>query len=344
MDQITESALAPLHSLLAKTDQDHELRRFIEGKDEVLTRYRPIFQPGRIHELDEETFRSFLQFENNRHWTGLHRRAGLITQDMKALREALGILLDDEQPLADRFDKALERAFGLGKAIASAILLVAYPERYGVWNNTSEGAMKQLGLWPDIPRGATIGERYELINRRLRELAQYLGIDLWTLDALWWRVDANTETAPEDKPNEILSPATSTFLLERHLQEFLVQNWNRTPLGHEWEIHEEQGEAVGIEFPTDIGRIDLLARRREGQGWLVVELKRNQTSDQTLGQLLRYMGWVRKNLADDEEPVQGVIIAAGTDPRLRYALTAVDQTRIRVLCYRVEFFLEDCPD
>ncbi|RME94858.1 MAG: hypothetical protein D6773_19070, partial [Alphaproteobacteria bacterium] len=31
-----------------------------------------------------------------------------------------------------------------GKNIATAVLLVRYPDRYGVWNNTSEAALKKL--------------------------------------------------------------------------------------------------------------------------------------------------------------------------------------------------------
>jgi len=37
--------------------------------------------------------------------------------------------------------------------------------------------------------------------------------------------------------------------------------------------------------------------------WLVVEHKRNQTSDQTVGQLLRYIGWVKRHLAEDGDVV-----------------------------------------
>src|SRR5262249_35976603 len=35
--------------------------------------------------------------------------------------------------------------------------------------------------------------------------------------------------------------------------------------------------------------------------WLVIELKREQSTGQTVGQLLRYVGWVRRHLAGKEE-------------------------------------------
>ena len=51
---------------------------------------------------------------------------------------------------------------------------------------------------------------------------------------------------------------------------------------------------------------------------VVIELKRNQTSDDTVGQLMRYMGWVKRHLKD--EKVKGIIIAGKYDKKLNYAL------------------------
>ncbi len=53
---------------------------------------------------------------------------------------------------------------GFGKGIATGILTVAYPEQFGVWNNTSEAALRQVGLWPNLLKGEGIGGRYEKIN------------------------------------------------------------------------------------------------------------------------------------------------------------------------------------
>jgi len=53
--------------------------------------------------------------------------------------------------------------------------------------------------------------------------------------------------------------------------------------------------------------------------WLVVELKRNDTSDSVVGQVLRYMGWIRQHLADPGDEVHGLIIAREGDEALHYA-------------------------
>jgi hypothetical protein len=62
-------------------------------------------------------------------------------------------LLSEDQPLAQRLDSASQDVYGMGKNIASAVLLVAHPDKYGVWNNRSEAQMKQLGIWPSFGTG-----------------------------------------------------------------------------------------------------------------------------------------------------------------------------------------------
>ena len=47
----------------------------------------------------------------------------------------------------------------------------------------------------------------------------------------------------------------------------------------------------GVEFPTAVGPIDILARDDTG-AFVVFELKRARSPDHAIGQLARYMGWV----------------------------------------------------
>ncbi len=104
-------------------------------------------------------------------------------------------------------------------------------------------------------------------------------------------------------------------------------------------MYQEDGDPeAGYEYPTGIGRIDLLAKHRNEPRWLVVELKRNQSSDKTVGQVLRYMGWVKKHLAADEETVEGLVISHSGDEQLDYALAPVPAVKAKR--YRVQFYLE----
>jgi len=115
----------------------------------------------------------------------------------------------------------------------------------------------------------------------------------------------------------------ATFALERHLEDFLVQNWSGTQLSRDFEIYEEEGALVGQQFPTDTGPMDILAVSKDRKTLLVVELKKGRASDVVVGQILRYMGYVQEELAETGQSVRGVVIALEDDQRLRRALAMV---------------------
>lgn len=318
----------------------------LDAGPEVMARFQPLFAREQLAKITEQEFRTFLMFRNNRHWIGLQRLGPAICRDMRKLRNALSILLDEDYPIKQRLDRlevgSKDAVPKLGRAVLTAILLVARPDRYGVWNSRSESAMQKLGLWPDLKRMKSFGARYERVNRTLGELSAELQCDLWTLDGLWWAafatspdaaaVDAEVGDHSADDPI-----GEQSFGLERHLHAFLQDNWDRTSLAADWAIHTEDGDEVGVEYQTSVGRIDVLARHRRENRWLVIELKRSQASDQTVGQVMRYMGWVKSNLAKRGGGVEGLIIARSGDEQIRYALEAVEH--IRLLRYHVDFSL-----
>jgi hypothetical protein len=160
--------------------------KMVALRNQVIAKYQPIFSPKHIPGLLEDEFTSFLYFENNHHWTGLYRKGRDAASDMDRLRKCLAVLLDENKPLRERFPQALDMVSGLGKGIATAILTVAYPEKYGVWNDTSEKGLHRVGLWPKFKRGEDRGGKYEILNDLLLRLSSDLKIDLWTLDWLWW--------------------------------------------------------------------------------------------------------------------------------------------------------------
>ena len=309
----------------------------------MLKRYQPLFARSAIDGLTADAFKEFLLFKNNHHWSGLHRMGTTITADMDAFRAALRELLDDDDdqvPIADRLNRLFPggtpHVKGFGKAVVTAILLVAHPKRYGVWNGTSEGAMRTLQLWPAFERATPLGTRYHKVNERLKQIAQDLHTDLWTLDVLWWRITKPDESAAIDGEQEAEEIA---FGLERHLHDFLADNWENTELGKEWDLDQDGGDikGYGYERSTPIGRIDLLARHKQEARWLVIELKRGRTSDKALGQVQRYMGWVKEELAAPGDQIDGLIIGHEDDTQLRYALKVATNVAFRQ--YKVDFQL-----
>ncbi|KKP77550.1 MAG: GTPase subunit of restriction endonuclease-like protein [candidate division WS6 bacterium GW2011_GWF1_35_23] len=125
------------------------------------------------------------------------------------------------------------------------------------------------------------------------------------------------------------------FYMEKQLEDFLIQNWDKTDLGKELDLIVEEGVLVSQQYRTDIGPIDILTRDRKNGNYVVVELKKNQTSDDTVGQLARYMGWVKEKLVDND--VRGIIIAGGFDKRLNYAVKMFPQ--IQIYTYLIDFKL-----
>jgi len=130
------------------------------------------------------------------------------------------------------------------------------------------------------------------------------------------------------------------FVLEKYLEDFIVSNFNTIFKG-ELEIYEDAEGIDGQQYSTDIGPIDILAIEQASNSFVVIELKKGRPSDKVVGQILRYMGWVKQNLCTDNQEVKGLVICRDPDPKLSYALTMVNNIDIRY--YSVSFTLKNAP-
>ena len=93
--------------------------------------------------------------------------------------------------------------------------------------------------------------------------------------------------------DETSSISSGLFYLESQLEDFLIQNWAETEFGQKYNLIYEGGDLKSQQYRTDIGRIDILAKNKSNDSYVVIELKRNQTSDDTVGQVTRYVGWIQ---------------------------------------------------
>ncbi|HLW98329.1 MAG TPA: endonuclease NucS domain-containing protein [Candidatus Acidoferrales bacterium] len=126
------------------------------------------------------------------------------------------------------------------------------------------------------------------------------------------------------------------FALESHLRDFIARNLATIPFaGRQLKLFVDQFSRKGIEYPTDVGPIDILAVEENGN-FVVFELKLSRGPDKAMGQLLRYMGWVKKTLAGEKQ-VHGIIVAKQMDEKLRYASLPVPN--VSLLNYEVDFRL-----
>jgi restriction system protein len=62
-----------------------------------------------------------------------------------------------------------------------------------------------------------------------------------------------------------------------------------------------------------------LAQSKDGKELLVIELKRGRVSDRVIGQILRYMGYVKE--MDETKTVRGIIIGTDDDQKFKRALS-----------------------
>jgi len=90
----------------------------------------------------------------------------------------------------------------------------------------------------------------------------------------------------------------------------------------------------GVEYPTEAGRIDLLAKDADNQ-LVVIELKAGRANDGALGQLLGYMGC----LSIGEAKVRGILVASKFDSRVVYAARGL--STVKLVKYQLSFELEE---
>ena len=131
------------------------------------------------------------------------------------------------------------------------------------------------------------------------------------------------------------APGSRTFAFERDLQNYLVRNLGLLEPGLKL-YEDEDGEFTGVEFPAGQRYIDILAVGSDA-AYVVIETKVSRAYDRVVGQILRYMGWVRENLAGDA-PVRGIIVASEISEDLILATSSVKD--IDLVEYEISFSLK----
>ncbi len=180
------------------------------------------------------------------------------------------------------------------------------------------------------------GKRIVKSNKAILDYFREIGINehTYVIGAFVWYVLSNIT---DESETENVEPGT--FYLEKYLQELLVQNWEKIHELNGYKIlTNDDGELIGREYRAGNGKIDILAVDGNSNEYVVIELKRNETSDCVAGQLLRYMNWVRENLAGTMN-VKGLVIAGDIDESLKLSLA--DRNDVQIMRYEVNFKLHE---
>ncbi|MGJ5222061.1 endonuclease NucS domain-containing protein [Bradyrhizobium oligotrophicum] len=124
----------------------------------------------------------------------------------------------------------------------------------------------------------------------------------------------------------------SEFAYERDLQNYLAKNLHRIEPG--LRVYEEE-EITGLEFAAGGRYIDILAVDAQGS-FVVIELKVSRGYDRVIGQLLRYMSWIERNM-ETAKPVRGIIVAKEITDDLKLAASRI--AGVRLIEYEIDFKL-----
>ena len=143
-----------------------------------------------------------------------------------------------------------------------------------------------------------------------------------------------SDTDEEEFTTDEESEPEYLFPLESNLRDFLAKNIATIPFnGKKLHLYQDETGRDGVEYPTEVGRIDVLAQDEEGN-FVVFELKLDKGPDRALGQILRYMGWVKRKIANSKQ-TYGVIVAKRVDKKLRYAINVTEN--IELFEYELDF-------
>ncbi len=183
------------------------------------------------------------------------------------------------------------------------------PEKHGTWGiRAGKDGKPQVALFEN-----GVGKK------ALPEVSSYMAADVEV-----------------EQPEEEMDLA---FPIESHLRDFLAQNIGSIKVDDgngRLRLFVNDCGRNGVEYPTNIGFIDILAVNAQGD-FYVLELKVGHGPDKAMGQLARYMGWVKKNLANGKK-VKGIIVAKNVDEKLKYAVECFDG--VSLFEYKVSFSVE----
>ena len=129
----------------------------------------------------------------------------------------------------------------------------------------------------------------------------------------------------QEEPEEAFSAIEIVPSMERLVEDFLVSNLGHIEEG--LELYQDENEIPGRQYSTDIGTIDLLCIDKDKK-FVIIEIKKEKGSDKTIGQITRYMGWVKQRLANNQQ-VRGIVIVHEVDEKLEYSASVMSNVEIK---------------
>lgn len=162
---------------------------------------------------------------------------------------------------------------------------------------------------------------------------------LYKIDESRFRLfNARTDPPPiQEKPgpdviDRVVTPdpdacgASTEFAYEHDLRDYLARNLQLVEPGLKL-YRDDEEDVTGVEFPAGGRYIDILAVDKSNN-YVVIELKVSRGYDRVVGQLLRYVSWIRLHHADPGQKVRGVIISREISEDLRLACSELREVTL----------------
>jgi hypothetical protein len=279
----------------------------------------------------DQLFHLMRNFSANRALSNLLYKNNTIEVFNQKLRE----LFYGNEPFPKRVDDFF-RLKGIGEQTLSQLLLALDIQKYPLITSQTKDA---IGLDAQQEQKALqiatqkfqVGTSQNYLDSTLEYLTDFVvferikeftNLEKYTSvnNMIWF---ANQKEIGEETIEQYTSVS-----LEKDLKEYLAKNPH---------ILEKGLKLIEKEFQTkEIGNIDLLLSDSKGYD-VVVELKKGKESDDVVGQISRYMGWVMKN---KNKKTRGIIVVNEPDQRLEYSILPFNGS-LKVKYYRVKFDLSD---
>jgi len=265
----------------------------------------------------------------------------------------------------------------IGLRFLTVLLSYKYPEKYNaIKPNEWKFFARFINADFLIPKHTSVGEQYRFYEKYIEELRLYVknredikkikevftrGLSFDDSESHWITQDIIYITAnllsrkkseqAENKEQSIEKECslftdfsdtednTGFVPLEKHLEEYIIKNWDIIDFGKKLFIYSDDDGTLGQQYITDVGVIDILAKDAEGN-FVVMELKRAETKYHVVGQILNYITWVEENLASNKQKVLGMIVVGRADKTLKSAIKQVSN-KVFLKEYRVKMTFND---
>ncbi len=282
----------------------------------------------------DELFRNMKLFSANRNLSNLLYRTNGLENFNKQLRSLVHGTLPFAQRVNEFFKMQLIGVQTLSQFLVAAntrenpFVTAQTKEALGVDSEQDESALD------DALEMFRVADKSSLRDRTLDYLRDYvifkcvkdlLGLEQYTSvnNLLWFAAIQDEETGPEE-----VIKSYGSISMENDLRDFLADNIF---------LVEKNLTLIEKEFDTrGAGRIDLLCKDMKGSH-VVIELKKGRIGHEVVGQTLKYIGWVQKNLS---KKARGIIIVSEPDDKLQYAALPLGDL-VKIKYYKVNFDISD---